>query len=95
MQHCKIHQNVQLNQQRKLQQSRPCEHSLQPSLPVIVTQKEQIKALYSDVFEGIGHFPGKPYHINLDQSVTPVQTSMQTSPCAPERSVQTGDQQNA
>ena len=74
MQHHKIPQNVQLNQQRKLQQSRPCEHSQQPSIPVIITQKEQIKALYSDVFEGIGHFPGKPYHINLDQSVTPVQT---------------------
>ena len=74
VQHHKLHQNVQLNQQRKLQQSRPCEHSWHPSLPVIVSQKEQIKALYSDFFEGIGCFPGKPYHINLDQSVTPVQT---------------------
>ena len=80
MQHRKIHQNVQLNQQRKLQQSRPCEHSQQPSLPVIVTQKEQIKALYSDVFEGIGCFPGKPYHINLNQSVTPVQTQCRPVP---------------
>ena len=66
VQYHKIHQNVQLNQQRKLQQSRPSGHSQQPSLPVTVTQKEQIKALYSEVFEGIGCFPGKPYHINLD-----------------------------
>ena len=80
VQHCKIHQNVQLNQQRKLQQSRPSEHSQQPSLPVIVTQKEQMKTLYSDVFEGIGCFPGKPYHINLDQSVTPVQTQCRPVP---------------
>ena len=80
VQHHKIHQNVQLNQQRKLQQSRPSEHSQQHSLPVIVTQKEQIKALYSDVFEGIGCFPGKPYHINLDQSVTPVQTQCRPVP---------------
>ena len=64
----------------KLQQSRPCGHNQQPSLPVIVTQKEQIKSLYSDVFEGIGHFPGKPYHINLDQSVTPVQTQCRPVP---------------
>ena len=47
---------------------------------MIVTQKEEIKALYSDVFEGIGCFPGKPYHINLDQSVTPVQTQCRPVP---------------
>ena len=36
--------------------------------------------LYSDVFEGIGCFPGKPYHINLNQSVTPVQTQCRPVP---------------
>ena len=54
--------------------SRPSEHSQEPSQQKIITQKEEIKELYADVFQGIGRFPGKPYHINLDQSVTPVQT---------------------
>ena len=64
----------------KIQPSRPSEHSQQPSQPKIITQKEQIKELYADVFEGIGCFPGKPYHINLDQSVTPVQTRCRPVP---------------
>ena len=80
MQHHKIHQNVQLNKQRKIHPSRPSEHSWQPSQPKIITQLEQIKELYADVFEGIGCFPGKPYHINLDQSVTPVQTQCRPVP---------------
>ena len=33
---------------------------------------------YPDVFEGIGKFPGPPYHINIDPTVTPKQT-----PCRP------------
>ena len=33
---------------------------------------------YPDVFEGIGKFPGLPYHIHIDSSVTPKQT-----PCRP------------
>ena len=32
-------------------------------------------AQYPDVFEGIGKFPGPPYIIHLDPSVTPKQTS--------------------
>ena len=64
----------------KMHPSRPSEHSQQASEPKIITQKEQIKELYADVFEGIGHFPGKPYHINLDQSVTPVQTQCRPVP---------------
>ena len=36
--------------------------------------------MYGDVFEGIGHFTGKPYHINLDKSVTPVQTRCRPVP---------------
>ena len=79
-QHHKIHQNVQLNKQRTIQPSRPSEHSWQHSQPKIITQKEQIKELYADVFEGIGCFPGKPYHINLDQSVTPAQTQCRPVP---------------
>ena len=33
---------------------------------------------YPDVFEGIGKFPGPPYHIHVDPGVTPKQT-----PCRP------------
>ena len=36
--------------------------------------------MYGDVFEGIGCFPGKPYHINLDESVIPVQTRCRPVP---------------
>ena len=44
----------------------------------LVTSKEQILHEYSDVFEGIVSFPGPPYHIQIDQSVSPKQT-----PCHP------------
>ena len=40
--------------------------------------EEQILHEYPDVFEGIGSFPGPPYHIQIDPSVTPKQT-----PCHP------------
>ena len=44
----------------------------------IITSKEQILAHYPDVFDGIGKFPGPPYSIQLDPSITPKQT-----PCHP------------
>ena len=47
-------------------------------IPKSGTSKEQILQSYPDVFEGIGCFPGPPYHIQIDQSVTPKQT-----PCRP------------
>lgn len=37
-----------------------------------VNNKEQIVESYSDIFEGLGAFIGKKYHITLDQEVTPV-----------------------
>ncbi|KAF0682204.1 Uncharacterized protein FWK35_00039309, partial [Aphis craccivora] len=37
-----------------------------------VSNKEQITESYSDIFEGLGAFTGKKYHITLDQNVTPV-----------------------
>ena len=43
----------------------------------LITSKEQILANYSDVFDGIGCFPGPPYHIQVNQKVqcgTPKQT---------------------
>ena len=48
------------------------------AVPKLVTSKEQILQEYPDVFEGIVSFPGPPYHIQIDLSVTPKQT-----PCCP------------
>ena len=40
----------------------------------IVKSKADIKEHYADVFEGVGHFPGQPYHIQVDPKVPPKQT---------------------
>ena len=40
-----------------------------PNQPL--TSLDQIKLQYKDIFEGIGTFPGKPYHINTDPSIPP------------------------
>ena len=44
----------------------------------IIKTKEQIKEQYPELFEGIGRFPGKPYHIHTNPCITPKQT-----PCRP------------
>ena len=44
----------------------------------IVKTKEQIQEQYPELFEGIGQFPGEPYHIHTNPSITPKQT-----PCRP------------
>ena len=44
----------------------------------LITSQDQIMHEYPDVFEGIGKFPGPPYHIQVDPSVTPKQ-----NPCRP------------
>ena len=44
----------------------------------IVKTKEQIQEQYPELFKGIGRFPGEPYHIHLNLSITPKQT-----PCRP------------
>ena len=49
-------------------------YSTTDSIVPLVTSKEQILSNYPDVFEGIGRFPGLPYHIQLDPSVTLEQT---------------------
>ena len=43
-------------------------------LPKLVTTHDQIMQEYPDVLEGIGKFPGPPYHIHVDPGVTPKQT---------------------
>ena len=42
-----------------------------PGMNMLVTSKEQILSSYPDVFEGVGRFPGPPYHIQIDPNVTP------------------------
>ena len=44
----------------------------------IMKTKEQIQEQYPELFEGIGWFPGEPYHIHANPSITPKQT-----PCRP------------
>ena len=44
----------------------------------LITTQDQILQEYPEVFEGIGKFPGPPYHIQVDPKVTPKQT-----PCRP------------
>ena len=56
-----------------------CTMSNQPiTVPKVITKKEQILEVYSEVFDGIECFPGPPYHINVNPSITPKQT-----PCRP------------
>ena len=40
------------------------------------------------MFEGVGHFPGPPYHIQLDPKVPPKQTSVRPVPVQPKGSFQ-------
>ena len=40
--------------------------------------KEQVQEQYPELFKGIGWFPGEPYHIHTNPSITPKQT-----PCRP------------
>ena len=45
-----------------------------------VPNQDQIMHEYPDVFEGIGKFPGPPYHIHVDPVVTPKQTPYRPIP---------------
>ena len=47
-------------------------------IPKFLTSKDEMLVAYSDVYDGIGHFPGPPYHIQVDPSLTPKQ-----APCQP------------
>ena len=48
--------------------------NLEGMVPKLITSKDQILAVYSDVIDDIGCFPDPPYHIQVDPSVTPKQT---------------------
>ena len=46
----------------------------------IVKLKEQIQDQYPELFKGRGQFPGKPYHIHVNLSITPKQTPCRCIP---------------
>ena len=46
----------------------------------MVRRKADIKEYYADVFEGVGHFPGPPYHIQVDPKIPPKQTPVRPVP---------------
>ena len=48
--------------------------SEKPGMNKLVTSKEQILTSYPDVFEGIGRYPGSPFHIQVDPNIMPKQT---------------------
>ena len=61
------------------------------TVPKLVTSKEQILHSYPDITEGIGHFPGPPYHIRLDPSITPKQTLCRPIPVHLKEALKTRD----
>ena len=54
----------------------------------LVTSWGQIMHEFPDVFEGIGKFPGSPYHIHIDPNVTPKQTPCRPIPIHPKEAFQ-------
>ena len=46
----------------------------------MVRRKADIKEYYADVFEGVGCFPGPPYHIQVDPKIPPKQTPVRPVP---------------
>ena len=68
-------QKCEITEQTTNQQHVPSTTTTESKL---VTSQDQIMCEFPDVFEVIGKFPGPPYHIHIDPSVTPKQT-----PCRP------------
>ena len=52
---------------------KPNEQELSQELetPKTITCKEDIQKYFPDVIDGLGTFPGKPYHINIDANIPP------------------------
>ena len=75
----KMKEQVQVQKQEVITtQPNQCHNTQSTTLPKLITTQCQILQEYPDVFEGIGKFPGPPYHIHVDPGVTPKQT-----PCRP------------
>ena len=72
---------VQVQKHEVITKTNDQHHNIQGNIsqpPTLITNQEQILQEYPDVFEGIGKFPGPPYHIQVDPKVTLKQT-----PCRP------------
>ena len=71
---------VTRNKQASHYQSKQSSVPLQTTTHIPATNEqvshtlEEVKKKYSDVFDGLGKFPGEPYHINLDPEVPPKQS---------------------
>ena len=79
--HKKTKAQVQIQKQEVIAQTSDQHQGTQittTTVPKLVTTQDQIMHEYPDVFEGIGKFPGQPYHIHVDPGVTLKQT-----PCRP------------
>ena len=69
--------HMQVQKQQLIVNKEGSHHKFQSKIlkpPKLITGYEQIKQNYPDIFEGIGRFPGPPYHINVNPTVTPKQT---------------------
>ena len=47
------------------------ELSQELEIPKTITCKKDIQKYFPDVIDGLGTFPGKPYHINIDANIPP------------------------
>ena len=75
----KMKEHVQVQKQEILtKQPNQCHNTQSTTLPKLITTQCPILQEYPDVFEGIGKFPGPPYHIHVDPGVMSKQT-----PCRP------------
>ena len=74
---------VQVQKHEVITKTNDQHHNIQGDIskpPTLITNQEQILQEYPDVFEGIGKFPGPPYHIQLDPKATPKQTPYRPIP---------------
>ena len=71
-------EQIEVQEQVITKQHDQCHNTQSTILPKLITTQCQILQEYPDVFEGVGKFPGPPYHIHVDPGVTPKQT-----PCRP------------
>ena len=73
----KMKAQVQVQKHKVIAKTPDQHHNTQGTtspMPKLVTTQDQILQEYPDVFDGIGKFPGPPYHIHVDPGVTPKQT---------------------
>ena len=79
MQSCQQEVSTQM-QEVQVQATKPVSTPIlkKPGMNKLVTSKEQILTSYPVAIEGIGRFPGSPYHIQVDPNIMPKQT-----PCRP------------